>query len=152
VSIPAHAGALTQRLQSACDTIEAAYTDQTFADELDVEANVRQREKLCARLESLALSLAVDAAEPSPNDLAERLKLALAARTIGGRATTPREQMRREALDTAERLKQKWQRLGLVIGPRSRALAVRFEKTAARLQPDAQEASAESDRGDRRSD
>jgi hypothetical protein len=130
---PQHEGALTQRLQAACDAIEAAFPDGVPDAELDVESSLRLREKLCVRLERLTTSLAADTAEPSPSDLAERLKLALAARTIGGEATTPREQMRREALDTAERLKQKWQRLGPVIGSRARALALRFERAAAEL-------------------
>jgi hypothetical protein len=136
---PQHARVLAQRVQAACDAIEATYPNGIPEGELDVEGNVRLREKICVRLERLAESLAADASEPSPNDLAERLKLALAARTIGGQATPPREQMRRDALDTAERLKEKWQRLGPIIGKRARTLAQRFEKAAAGLPPAARE-------------
>jgi len=36
-------------------------------------------------------------------------------------------------VETADRLREKWQRLGLVIGPHARALAVRFDKAHADL-------------------
>jgi len=130
---PEHARVLTQRLQAACDAIEAAYPSGVSEGELDVESDVRLREKICVRLERLVASLAADVGEPAPNDLGERLKLALAARTIGGQPTPPREQMRRDAVDAAERLKAKWQRLGPVIGTRARALTLRFENAAAAL-------------------
>lgn len=130
---PDRAGALTQRLQAGCDAIEAAYPNGLPDGELDAESNVPQREKLCVRLDRLAKSLATGLVEPSPSDLAERLKLALAANTIGGPATPPRQQIVREAVEAAERLREKWQRLGPVIGNRARALARRFEKADAEL-------------------
>lgn len=134
-SVPAaHLHALTQRLQTACDAIEAACPDAISESDLDIESDVRQREKLCVRLERVASSLAAEASEPAPSDLAERLKLALAARTIGGTATPPREQMRRDAIETAARMKEKWRRLGPVIGPKPRSLAVRFEKAVAEIE------------------
>jgi hypothetical protein len=79
------------------------------------------------------MSLTAGRDQPSPTDLAERLKLALAANTIGGTAATQREQALRDAADTADRLREKWQRLGPVIGTRARALARRFETAAAEL-------------------
>ena len=130
---PHRARALSQRLQVGCDTIEAACASGLSAGAFDAESNVPQREKLCVRLERLVASLAAGAGEPSPSDLAERLKLALAARTIGGPATPPRQQMLRDAADAAERLREKWQRLGPVIGSRARALALRFETANAEL-------------------
>lgn len=129
---PAHAAALTQRLQTACDAIEAACPAEAVQQVLDVDSIIQQREKICSRLERLATSIA-ETAEPAANELAERLKLALAARTIGGKALTEREQARREALDTAEKLRQKWQRLGPIVGRRTRALAERFAKASAAL-------------------
>ena len=122
-------------MQAGCDAIEAACPDGLPDSELDAESNLAQREKLCVRLERLAASLTSSTDEPSANDLAERLKLALAANTIGGAAATQREQALRDAADTAERLREKWQRLGLVIGHRARALARRFEKAGAELTP-----------------
>ena len=130
---PGRAHDLHQRLQASCDAIEAAYPDGLPEDTLAAESNVPQREKLCIRLERLMTSLTASIDEPSTVDLAERLKLALAANTIGGAAATRREQALREAADTAERLREKWQRLGLVIGPRARALALRFDKARADL-------------------
>ena len=130
---PDRTRALTQRLQAGCDAIEAAYPNGLPDGAFDAESNVPRREKLCVRLERLATSLATSVGEPSPRDLAERLKLALAARTIGGPATPPRQQMLRDAVDAAERLREKWQRLGPVIGNHARALALRFEKADAKL-------------------
>jgi hypothetical protein len=119
-----------QRLQAACDAIEAACPGGFAEGELDAESNVAQREKLCTRLERLAASAA---AVDQPSDLAERLRLALAARTIGGAAAPPEEQERQDAMAAADRLREKWQRLGPVIGARARALAERFAKADAEL-------------------
>jgi hypothetical protein len=128
---PERADMLNQRLQAACDAIDAAYPGSLPEGALDAESNVSQREKLCVRLERLAAAVAVDVDRPS--DVAERLKLALAARTIGGQALAPGDQARREAQEAAQRLRDKWQRLGPVIGTRARALAERFAKTDARI-------------------
>jgi hypothetical protein len=128
---PDQAGVLSQRLQAACDAIEAAWPDGFPAGELDAESNVAQREKLCGRLERLAASVAAGADEPG--DLAASLRLALAARTIGGAAAPPGEQMRRDAMDAADRLRSKWERLGPVIGARARILAERLAKADAEL-------------------
>ena len=130
---PVRARALHQRLQASCDAIEAAYPDGLPEDDLAAESNVQQREKLCIRLERLVTSLTTSTDEPSPSDLAERLKLALAANTIGGTAATQHEQALREAADAADRLREKWERLGLVIGNRARALVRRFDKASADL-------------------
>jgi hypothetical protein len=129
----AGASALRQRLQATCDAIEAACPSGLPDGALDAESNVPQREKLCSRLERLATSLTASTNEPAPSDLAARLKLALAANTIGGAATTRREQALREAAETAARLREKWRRLGPVIGSRARALALRFDQAAADL-------------------
>lgn len=123
----AKARELNARLQEVCNAIEHACPDGLRGGELDAEAACKQREKLCARLERLTESLAV-AGEPEPANLAERLKLALAANTIGGPATPPRERARREAEEEAERLQAKWARLGPVVGEKARALAERFDR------------------------
>jgi len=128
---PDHARRLQLRLQASCDAIEAACPDGLTADALAAESNAPQREKLCTRLERLVDSLAAGDDEPPPGNLAERLKLALAANTIGGPAATQHEQARREALENADRLREKWQRLGPIIGQRARVLARRFETAVA---------------------
>lgn len=130
--LPAERGdVLRQRLQAACDAIEAShpggFPDGTF----DAESNVSQREKLCVRLERLAETMAADVDQPS--DVAERLKLALAARTIGGPALSLGERARQDAQEAAARLRDKWQRLGPIIGARARDLAERFAIADARL-------------------
>jgi hypothetical protein len=130
---PDRANTLHQRLLATCDAIETAYPDGLPEAVLAAESNVQQREKLCLRLERLVTSLTASVDEPSPRDLAERLQLALAANTIGGLAATPHEQALRAAAETAERLQEKWQRLGPVIGHRARVLSLRFDKASADL-------------------
>ena len=125
--------ALNQRLQAACDAIEAACPGGLPDGALDAESNVPQREKLCARLERLVASLEAHVDEPSSRDLAVSLKLALAAKTIGGAATLPRQQMLRDAVEAAARSREKWQRLGPLVGHRARDLARRFEKAAGEI-------------------
>ena len=124
---------LTQRLQAACEAIEAACANGLAGGALDAESNVPQREKLCIRLERLATSVASSVGEAPPSDLAERLRLALAAKTIGGNAMPAHQQALREAMETAARLREKWRRLGPVVGQRAHALALRFEKADAEL-------------------
>lgn len=134
-SLPAaRARTLSHRLQVACDAIEAACPHGLPEESLEAEANVAQREKLCTRFERLVAALGTKVEEPTSNDLALRLKLALAAKTIGGQAMTPRQQALHEAREAAARLREKWQRLGPLIGPRARDLAARFEKAASDLQ------------------
>lgn len=128
---PDKAKALNQRLQAACDALEAACPDGLHDEALGAETNIKQREKLCVRFEQLVASLAASADEASASDLAERLQLALAAHTIGGSAMPSREQALRAVLETVEGLKAKWQRLGPVVGARARALVLRFEKSSA---------------------
>jgi len=128
---PARARAFSQRLQAACDAIEQVCPEGLDANDFDAATNIPQREKLCVRLERLATSLATEIPEPETNDLAMRLKLALAAKTIGGQATPPQQQKLNEAREAAARLQDKWQRLGPLFGPRARALAIRFERAVA---------------------
>ncbi len=130
---PDRTSALRQRLQAGCDAIEAVYPGELPDGEFAGETNVQQREKLCLRLERLVTSLTTSIDEPSASDLAARLQLALAANTIGGPATTRRELALRDAAETAARLREKWQRLGPVIGARARALVLRFDTAAAAL-------------------
>lgn len=128
---PQRASAFNQRLQAVCDAIEASYPGGFPEGALDAESNLPQREKLCVRLERLAESVATDTGQPE--DLAESLKRALAARTIGGPTLSPREQSRHDAQEAAARLCDKWQRLGPVIGPRARTLGARFAQATAQI-------------------
>jgi hypothetical protein len=130
---PDRAAALRQRLQASCDALEAVCPEGLLDAACAAESNVGQREKLCVRLERLVASLASGTDDPSAGDLATRLKLALAANTIGGRAATQREQALREAGETAQRLREKWQRLGPVIGRQARELARRFDQAGVEL-------------------
>jgi hypothetical protein len=127
----ARVAGLRRRLQAACDSGEAACPQGLLEAELAAQTALVQREKLCTRLERMAASLAAEKDEAPQTDLGERLKLALAANTIGGAAATPREKALREARETAERLRARWQRMGPIIGDRGRTLAQRFDKALA---------------------
>jgi DNA polymerase III psi subunit len=123
---PGRARELNERLQNACETIEAVcpqeLRDSVFAGEHDR----KQRERLCTRLERVIASLEAIVAEPSSVDLAERLRQAMAANTIGGAALPDGEKARRAAVEEGERLHERWERLGPIVGPANRALAARF--------------------------
>lgn len=130
--IPAEkATELNERFRSACEAIDAACPAALDGSELDSESRWKQRQKLCHRLEQLVESHAENLAEPSPVDLAEQLKQAMAANAIGGSAALPEEQATQATIEEAERLKARWERLGPVVGERSRALSTRFQKAYA---------------------
>jgi len=124
---------LGERLQAACAAIETACLEDLEAVGLDVDNAVRQREKFCARLERAIESLAATAEEPPAIDLGERLRLALAANTIGGSAALPHERALHEAIEAGERVEEKWESLGPVVGRRARDLVERFAKARAQF-------------------
>ena len=130
---PGHARELNERLQNACETIEAACPQELRASVLVGEHDRKQREKLCARLDRVIATLEAIVTEPSSVDLAERLRQAMAANTIGGSALPDGEKARRAAVEEGERLHERWERLGPIVGPANRALAARFHGAYARF-------------------
>lgn len=126
-TLPAALGqALDARVQAACEAIESGCGGDLEEAGFDPGSSLAQREKICARLEKLVESIAARAAEPEVQDLGERLKLALAANTIGGSAAPPREQALRDDIAAAAKLGEKWERLNPVVGRSARALQPRF--------------------------
>lgn len=119
---------LRQRFEACCLAIEAACPELPETE----LANLGQREKLCSRLERVQAELREMGDAPSASDLAERLRLAMAANTIGGRAGTARDREREDRKAEIDRLVAKWERLGPPIGPQARALAQRFEAARSR--------------------
>jgi hypothetical protein len=105
---------------------------------LDPEANRKKMEALCLKVERhLAAATEITAtASASPSTLlAERLREALAANTIGGRST-PRlsEDARwRQAADEVKEAQAAWRRLGPVPGEAGRALQDRFGRACQRF-------------------
>lgn len=130
---PALEQSLGARIQAACAAIEAACAEDLEAVGLDVSAAVQQREKLCVRLERIVEEFTALAAQPVKEDLGERLRLAMAANTIGGSAAPPRERALRDLVDAAERLRAKWDKGAPIVGARARSLAPRFDAAWARL-------------------
>lgn len=118
---------LEARVQAACAAIEAACPEDLEEAGFEVAGNVAQREKICSRLEKLVDSFAARAAEPEVQDLGQRLRLAMAANTIGGSAALPREQALRDDVAAAEKLRDKWERMSPVVGKSARALQPRFD-------------------------
>jgi len=115
---------LSARFVDALERLLAGHPDAFKGTELDVEASRQKMEKLCGRVESF-LSDAV--ATPSGSQaLANMLREALAANTIGGRAGE--EAKWRAMADDIRQAQAAWSRLGPVPGDAGRQLAERFHK------------------------
>ncbi len=128
-TVPAPIGdRLEARVREACGAIEAACPVDLEDVGFDTASANAQREKLCTKLEKLCVSFADRAAdaEAEPQDLGQRLRLAMAANTIGGSAAPPREQALRDDITAAEKVADKWQRLAPVVGKTARSLEQRF--------------------------
>lgn len=123
--------ALTARFARARHRLIELWPGSFEGTDLDPESNRRKAEKLCARVEELLAQLGPEAAAASGADLAERLKNALAANTIGGHGAV--EAKWHSAAAEVESTQAAWQRLGPVPGEAGRALARRFEDACRRF-------------------
>jgi len=106
-----------------------AFPEPFKGTELDIEASRQRMEKLVARVENL-----VAGAEPTqdtPQDLATRLREALAANTIGGRAGD--ESKWRAMAEEVRQAQASFARLVPVPGETGRQLADRFHKACNRF-------------------
>lgn len=123
---------LSARFMAALERVMAAYPSAFAGTELDVEANRQRMERLCARVEALTAEQA--AAQPAAGSqaLAEMLREALAANTIGGRAGE--ESKWRSMADEVRQAQASWNRLGPVPGETGRQLAERFRRACSRFQ------------------
>jgi hypothetical protein len=122
---------LTGRFARARNRLIEAWPLTFQGTDLDPEANRRKAEKLCARVEELLAQVGPPAAV-SGADLAERLKNALAANTIGGPAAV--EAKWQSAATEVESAQAAWQRLGPVPGETGRTLLARFETASRRFE------------------
>ena len=120
---------LSARFVSAIERLLAMFPEPFKGTELDIEASRQRMEKLVARVENL-----VAGAEPkqdSPQDLAARLREALASNTIGGRAGE--ESKWRGLADEVRQAQASFARLVPVPGETGRQLADRFQKACNRF-------------------
>ena len=121
---------LSARFMSAMERLILAYPDRFRGTELDVDGNRQKMEKLIARVEGFVSDAAATPAAGS-QALADMLREALAANTIGGRAG---EESRWRAMsDEVRQAQSSWSRLGPVPGPAGRELAERFHKACNRF-------------------
>jgi len=115
--------ALQARYQKLRRDLVERYAEAFRGTELDPEANRGRAEKLIARVEKLAAAVPAAA---TAQDLATRLREALAANTIGGGEKRKRNEEELQAARAA------WARLGPLPGEAGRALEQRFNDACRR--------------------
>jgi hypothetical protein len=123
------AAALDRRYADACRRLIARWPEAFAGTDLDPEANRKRMEAIVKRMEDLAASLRgpADQADVSPTEkLANMLKEALAANTIGGKVDP--EARRRAAQDDVRQAQASWSRVGPVPDEVRQQLADRFQR------------------------
>ena len=121
---------LSARFVGALEQLITSYPDAFRGTELDVEAARQKMERLCTRVEGFVAG-AAPPPENSSKALAEMLREALAANTIGGRAGE--ESKWRTMADEVRQAQSAWSRLGPVPGDAGRQLSERFHKACNRF-------------------
>jgi Domain of Unknown Function (DUF349) len=120
---------LSGRFMSAMERVLTTYPDAFKSSELDVDASRRRMEKLVARLESF---VSENEAKPeSGQDLAARLREALASNTIGGSAAA--ESKWRGMAEEVRDAQSSFSRLVPVPGETGKELSERFHKACNRF-------------------
>jgi hypothetical protein len=120
---------LDRRYADACRHIIQRWPTAFAGTDLDPEANRKRMESIVKRMEELAASLKGPADKPelSPTEkLANMLKEALAANTIGGKVDA--ESRRRAAQEDIRQAQASWSRVGPVPDEVRRDLADRFQR------------------------
>jgi hypothetical protein len=120
---------LSGRFMSAMERVLTTFPDAFKSSELDVNASRQRMEKLVARLESFVSEN--EARPESSQDLAARLREALASNTIGGRAGD--EARWRGMADEVRQAQSSFSRLVPVPGEAGRELSERFHKACNRF-------------------
>ena len=121
---------LSGRFVGALERLITSYPEAFRGTELDVEAARQKMDRLCTRVEGFVAG-AASPAENSSKALAEMLREALAANTIGGRAGE--ESKWRTMADEVRQAQSAWSRLGPVPGDAGRQLSERFHKACNRF-------------------
>jgi hypothetical protein len=118
---------LARRFADARNKVVETHPDAFRKTELDPDANRARLEKLCAKVEAL-----VPKAEATAGaSLAEQIKEALAANTMGARGEA--EARWKASAAEVEAAQAAWKRVGPVPGDAGRALADRFEAACQRF-------------------
>jgi hypothetical protein len=117
------------RFVNAIERLLTTYPEAFKGTELDIEASRQRMEKLVARVEGFVSES--DVKPDSPQDLAARLREALASNTIGGRGGE--ESKWRGMADEVRQAQSSFARLVPVPGERGRQLADRFHKACNRF-------------------
>lgn len=128
-AVRAGADPLSMRFVGAMERLLTTYPEAFKGTELDVEASRQRMEKLVARVEGFVSD--VDVRQDSPQDLAARLREALASNTIGGRAGD--ESKWRTMADEVRQAQSSFARLVPVPGETGRQLGDRFHKACNRF-------------------
>ena len=128
---PADEEALGARVAAARERAVAAWPEAFRGTDLDPEAARARREKLVARVESLTAQAEPPASALSGQDLARRLKEALATNTMGGRGEV--EAKRRAEVDEVKAAQAAWRRLPPLAGDAGQALEHRFRAACDRF-------------------
>ncbi|HSD29244.1 MAG TPA: DUF349 domain-containing protein, partial [Vicinamibacteria bacterium] len=126
--------ALDQRFDRARDRLVEVFPRAFEGTDLDPEASRRKAEKLVHRVFGLLEELAPGGSASLPQtgeELAARLRDALATNTIGGRAAV--EAKWHSASAEVEAAQAAWKRLGPLPGPEGQDLAHRFEQASRRF-------------------
>ncbi len=126
--------ALDRRYADACRHIIARWPAAFAGTDLDPEANRKRMESIVKRMEDLAASLKGPADKPdlSPTEkLANMLKEALAANTIGGKVDA--ESRRRAAQEDVRQAQNSWSRIGPVPDEAKRELTDRFQRAVRQI-------------------
>jgi hypothetical protein len=124
---PREAADVARRFAEARNRVVEAHPEAFRKTELDPEANRARMEKLCAKVEALLPK--VEAAAGA--SLAERLKEALAANTMGAKGEAEARWKANAA--EVEGAQAAWKRLGPVPGDAGRVLGERFESACQRF-------------------
>jgi Domain of Unknown Function (DUF349) len=119
---------LSARFVDALERLLARHPDAFKGTELDVEASRQKMDKLCARVESF---LTESPAPSGSQALADMLREALAANTIGGRAGE--ESKWRGMAEEVRQAQSAFSRLGPVPGDAGRQLNDRFHRACNRF-------------------
>jgi hypothetical protein len=131
------AAALDQRFAAAFARVLAANPAAFAGGDLDIDANRKRMEGLVTRMEDLANSAGLaggptaDAALSPTTRLAEMLRDALAANTIGGKVDE--ETRMRAALEEVRQAQASWARIGPTPDDVRRALTDRFSRACRRI-------------------
>jgi hypothetical protein len=126
------ARALTERYERALGTIAGSAPETFRHTELDIQANRKQLEALCERVERLAGKETPAAKSESPAELlAHQLREALAANTIGGRVD---DETRWKTSEYEVRAAQDaWRQVGFVPEADATPLTSRFQRACQRF-------------------